>query len=49
MLGLKWKHIYGAVIFLFYIMLQVSTFGDATSGDFNDDTEYLIRVEKPIR
>nr|CAD7204244.1 unnamed protein product [Timema douglasi] len=24
-------------------LLQVSTFGEATMGDFNDDTEYLIR------
>ncbi|XP_054265747.1 rho-related BTB domain-containing protein 1-like isoform X1 [Macrosteles quadrilineatus] len=30
-------------------MVSVSTFGEATSGDFNDDTEYLIRVEKPVR
>ncbi|XP_046671108.1 rho-related BTB domain-containing protein 2-like, partial [Homalodisca vitripennis] len=28
---------------------MVSTFGEATSGDFNEDTEYLIRVEKPMR
>ncbi|XP_075228582.1 rho-related BTB domain containing [Lycorma delicatula] len=28
---------------------MVSTFGEATSGDFNEDTEYLIRVEKPTR
>ncbi|XP_014252585.1 rho-related BTB domain-containing protein 1 isoform X2 [Cimex lectularius] len=26
---------------------MVSSFGEATSGDFNEDTETLIRVEKP--
>ncbi|CAB0010649.1 unnamed protein product [Nesidiocoris tenuis] len=30
-------------------LLQVSSFGEATSGDFNEDTEFLIRVEKPSR
>ncbi|BES96792.1 Rho-related BTB domain-containing protein 1 2 [Nesidiocoris tenuis] len=28
---------------------MVSSFGEATSGDFNEDTEFLIRVEKPSR
>ncbi|KAL1137900.1 hypothetical protein AAG570_009595 [Ranatra chinensis] len=28
---------------------MVSSFGEATSGDFNEDTEFLIRVEKPPR
>ena len=27
-------------------LLQVSTFGEATVGDFNDDTEYLIRNDQ---
>lgn len=27
-------------------VLQVSTFGEATLGEFNDDTEFLIRVEQ---
>jgi hypothetical protein len=26
-----------------FFAFQVSTFGEATIGDFNDDTEYLIR------
>lgn len=27
------------------LCLKVSTFGEATQGDFNDDTEHLIRVD----
>jgi hypothetical protein len=29
-------------VYMFFAF-QVSTFGEATMGDFNDDTEYLIR------
>jgi hypothetical protein len=36
-----------------FFAFQVSTFGEATMGDFNDDTEYLIRQSdnyfKPYR
>lgn len=31
---------------LILIVLQVSTFGEATVGDFNDDTECLIRTDQ---
>ena len=32
--------------YMYSIWLQVSSFGEATVGDFNDDTECLIRIDQ---